>query len=153
MTEPTTNWTPLLEAIDRAFDVPRPEKFTNHPYCEECADADDYFQAFDPTTFAEVTDGPETLPLSFLTADAFLYLWPAMARWITRSGEQYCLGDVLFHLENRLDTFTPEQKTDTRDLLYAVYDALKPEIEASAFDYECLWRILNGLDEATSSSS
>jgi len=143
-----TNWRPLFDAIDRAFEVPRPEKFTDHPYCDECAEADAYFQTFDRETFAEVTDGPETLPLSFLTQDAFIYYWPSMARWITRSGKYYCVGDVLFHLENRVDALTPEQMSATRDHLYAVYDALKPEIEASPFDYERLWRILNALDDA-----
>ena len=145
----TTYWRPLFDAIDRAFDVPRPEKFTDHAYCEECAEADAYFRTFDRETFAEVTDGPETLPLSFMTQDAFIYFWPSMTRWITRSGKHYCVGDVLFHLENRVDAFTPDQKAATRDLLYAVYDALKPEIDASPFDYARLWRILNTLDQAS----
>jgi hypothetical protein len=122
----------VYEAIDRAFSgAQRPEKFTDHPYCEECADAHDYFSRFTPATIADVTDPPETLPLSFLTDDAFHYLAPGILRWLPRSGQQYCVGDVLFHVENRLHTLSPTQRAALRHLLYLLYDHLKPEIDAS----------------------
>ena len=134
-------------AIDAAFaDCPRPEKFTDHPYCEECSDAHDYFQQFTPDSIAEVTDPPETLPLSFLTDDAYLYLLPGILRWLPHSGEQFCVGDVLFHVENRLHTLNSTQRGALRDLLYVVYGRLEPEIRATAFDYPTIWRILNELD-------
>jgi hypothetical protein len=135
-------------AIDAAFDSPRPEKFTDHPDCEECADADEYFSNFTPATIAAVTDAPETLPISFLTNEAFTYLLPGILRWLPRIGQQYCAGDVLFHVENRLHTFDPDQRAAIRDLLYVVYDRLKPEIESTPFDYPTIWRILNELDSA-----
>lgn len=141
-------WTAAFEALDRAFgDSPRPEKFTDHPYCEECADAHQYFSAFTPVTPADVTEPPETLPIPFLTDGAFLYLLPGMLRWIPRTGRQYCIGDVLFHIENRLHAFKPDQRLAIRDLLYLVYDRLEPEIRASAFDYPTIWRLLNELDK------
>jgi len=59
------------------------------------------------------------------------------------------VGEVLFHLENRWQTFGPDQRAALRDLLYLVYERLHDEIHASAFDYEILWRILNALDEVT----
>ena len=134
-------------AIDAAFAAsPRPEKFTDHPYCEECAAADEYFRRFTPATIAAVTDPPETLPISFLTDEAFLYLLPGILRWLPRSGPQYCVGDVLFHVENRLHTFEPDRRGALRDLLYVVYDRLEAEIRATAFDYPTIWRILNELD-------
>ena len=136
-----------LAAIDRAFaGASRPDKFTNHPYCEECADADEYFRNFTPVTLADVTDPPETLPISFLTDKAFIYLLPGILRWLPRTGPQFCVGDVLFHVETRLHTFTPEQRVALRDLLYIVYDRLKSEIESTPFDYPTIWRILNELD-------
>ena len=67
---------------------------------------------------------------------------PALARRMTRGGEEYCVGDILFHIENRLDTFTPEQLSAIRDLLYVTYEALHDEIHDSAFDYEMVWRVL-----------
>jgi hypothetical protein len=143
--------TAAFEAIDRAFGVARrPDKFTDHPFCEECADAHGYFSQFTPETIAAVTDPPETLPLSFLTDEAFHYLTPGILRWLPRSGQQYCLGDVLFHVENRLHTLNPHQRAALRDLLYLVYDLLKPEIDASPFDYPTIWRILNELDRRES---
>lgn len=147
MTEHLNDWTAAFEPIDRAFtDVPRPGKFTDHPYCEECADAHDYFSAFTPVTLADVTEPPETLGISFLTDEAFVYLLPGMLRWITRTGSQYCVGDVLFHVENRLHALSTDQRSALRDLLYAVYDRLHDLIHETAFDYPMLWRILNELD-------
>jgi hypothetical protein len=140
--------TSAYAAIDAAFDSPRPEKFTDHPYCEECADAHEYFRDFTPTTIADVTDPPETLPISFLTDQAFSYLLPGILRWLPRTGRQYCVGDVLFHVENRLDTLDAQQRTALRDLLYIVYDRLKSEIESTPFDYPTIWRILNELDRS-----
>jgi hypothetical protein len=100
-----------------------------------------------------VTDPPETLPLSFLTDDAFRYLLPGIIRWLPRTGQQYCVGDVLFHVENRLHTFNPDQRAALRDLLYVVYDRLEAEIRAAAFDYPTIWRILNELDKTASGDS
>jgi hypothetical protein len=137
-----------FKAIDHAFAaVARPEKFTDHAYCEECAEANEYFRGFTPITLADVSDPPETLPLSFLTDQAFRYLLPGILRWLPRTGRQYCVGDVLFHVENRLHTLNAEQRAALRDLLYVVYDRLKKEIESTAFDYPTIWRILNELDQ------
>jgi len=136
-------------SIDGAFaSIERPEKFTDHPYCEECADADDYFRQFTPVSISDVVDPPETLPLSFLTDQAFSYLLPGILRWLPRTGRQYCVGDVLFHVENRLHAFSAEQRAALRDLLYIVYDRLKPQIESTPFDYPTIWRILNELDRS-----
>jgi hypothetical protein len=125
----------------------RPEKFTDHPYREECADADEYFRQFTPETIAEVTEPPETLPLSFLTDEAYLYLLPGILRWLPQSGDQYCVGDVLFHVENRLHVLDGQHRAALRDLLYLVYVRLEAEIRATPFDYPTMWRILNELDK------
>jgi len=148
-TSPDPELSAALAATDRAFaETPRPDKFTDHPYCEECAEADEYFRSFTPITIADVTDPPETLPISFLTEEAFSYLLPGILRWLPRTGRRYCVGDVLFHVENRLHTFNAEQRDALRDLLYVVYDRLKPEIESTSFDYPTIWRILNELDRS-----
>ncbi len=138
----------VFEAVDLAFaGESRPEKFSDHPCCEECAGAHEYFRQFTPVTIAAVTDPPETLPLSFLAEEAFRYLLPGILRWLPRSGPQFCVGDVLFHVENRLHTLSAAQRSALRDLLYLVYDRLEREIRATAFDYPTIWRILNELDK------
>jgi hypothetical protein len=143
-----------LAAVDSAFgDCPRPEKFTDHPYCDECAEADAYFRAFTPWTLAEITDPPETLPISFLTDEAFSYLAPGLLRWLPRTGSAYCAGDVLFHVENRLHTFDARQRGAIRDLLYVVYDLLEHQIRSTAFDYPTIWRVLNELDKTDDGGS
>ena len=77
----------VLGTVDHAFaGMPRPEKFTDHPYREECASADECFRQFTPATIAEVTQPPETLPISFVTDQAFSYLLPGILRWLPRSG-------------------------------------------------------------------
>ena len=147
MTDHPDDWTTAFEAIDLAFaGAARPEKFTDHPYCEECAEWHEYFSALTPVTHADVTEPPETLGISFLTGEAFVYLLPGMLRWITRSGPQYCVGDLLFHVENRLHALSEEQRSALRDFLYQVYDRLAERIHETAFDYPMLWRILNELD-------
>ena len=75
-----------------------------------------------------------------------MYLLPGMLRWITRTGTQYCVGDVLFHVENRLHALSEDQRGALRDFLYLVYNRLHDLIHETAFDYPMLWRILNELD-------
>jgi hypothetical protein len=77
-----------------------------------------------------------------------LHLLPGILRWLPRTGRQYYVGDVLFHVENRLHGVNAEQRAAIRDLLYIVYDRLKSEIESTAFDYPTIWRILNELDRS-----
>lgn len=150
-TETTTpGWAEIFSAIDRAFaDAPRPEHFTNHVHCCECAESDEYFQDQTPETLA-LEKHPETLPLCFLTDEGMHYFLPALVRMIPRKFPEYSLDTVLFHLENRLHTFNAEQLAAVRDLLYFTYEQMKPDIEESAFDYETIWRMLNRLDELVS---
>jgi hypothetical protein len=146
------DWTQCIEPIDGAWSsAERPEHFTNFTHCCECSDSDEFFQNVTWQQLVELPDYPETLPFAFLTEPAFHYYMPAFARMLTRSGDRYCVGDILFHIENRIWTFDEPQRTAFRDLLYAVYEYLAPEIEATPFDYPMVWRILNQLDEELSS--
>jgi hypothetical protein len=148
----SVDWTPYIEPIDGAFaGAERPEHFTNYTHCCECSDSDEFFQNLTPQQLLDLPDPPETLPFAFLTEPAFYYYMPAFARMLTRSGERYCVGDILFFIENRIWTFDEPQRAAFRDLLYAVYERLAPEIEATPFDYPMVWRILNELDGPPSS--
>ncbi|MEX0681890.1 MAG: hypothetical protein WD904_07430 [Dehalococcoidia bacterium] len=143
-------WAAAFSAIDAAFgDAPRPEHFTNHTHCCECSETDAFFQQHTPKSFAALTDPFETLPVAFLTEEAFHYLAPGILRYLPRSGEHYNVGDVLFHIQNRLHTLDEPQRVALRDLLYLTYERLHDEIHAGPFDDECLWRILNELDGVT----
>lgn len=149
--KPSDQWDGCVRRVDELFaHVRRPEHFTDHTHCCECSDSDDFFQKHTPATLAALTDPPETLPYSFLTEHAFHYFMPAFIRMLARTGSDYCVGDMLFFLENKLDTFTQEQRAVIRDALYLVYDRSQAEIHSSVWDYESLWRILNRLDGASS---
>jgi hypothetical protein len=134
--------------IDEAFgDTRRPEHFTKYQHCCECFESDEFFQGHTPATLPGTEQPPECLPIAFLTPHAFGYFMPALMRMAARGGEKYCLGDILFHVEIRLDRFTVDQRRAVRDLLYAIYDELQSQIHGAVFDYEAVWRILNRLDE------
>jgi hypothetical protein len=143
---PDQDWANAFAEIDSVFaGAQRPEHFTDFTHCCECAEEDAFFQQQTPESLAEHLY-PETLGLSFLTREAFHYFLPALVRMMPRSVPHYCVGDVLFHVENRIDTFSLEQLAAIRDLLYLTYEKKKAEIDDSAFDYEQIWRMLNQLD-------
>jgi multidrug efflux pump subunit AcrA (membrane-fusion protein) len=98
---------------------------------------------------AQLLDPFETLPAAFLTEDAFRYLAPGILRFLARSGEHYKVGDVLFHLENRLDGLTESQLSAVLNLLHLTYDRLQAEIEATPFDGACIRRIIDAIQRAT----
>jgi hypothetical protein len=91
--------TDAIAAIDRAFArAERPEHFTNFTHCCECSEEDIRWSEMTPEMLA-VERYPETLGIAFLTREAFHYFMPALARRMTRGGEEYAVGDVLFHIE------------------------------------------------------
>jgi len=144
------DWTPYLDPIDRAWArAERPERFTSFAHCCECSDADAFFQALTPNQLLALPDYPERLPFAFLTEPAFHHYMPAFARMMTRTGERYCVGEILFFIENRVHAFDDGQRAAFRDFLYAVYERLGPQIEATPFDYPMVWRILNELDASS----
>lgn len=144
---PDSEWEAAFAAIDSAFaTAARPEHFTQYEHCCECADEDAFFQGHTPETLAELLY-PETIGLAFLTKDAFDYFLPALVRMMPRSFPYYSVGDVLFHVENRLDSFSPPQLAAIRDLLYVTYEKKKQEIDSYPFDYEQIWRMLNQLEQ------
>lgn len=141
------DWLACLARIDELFaEVSRPEHFTKHEHCCECSDADEFFKAHTPTSMAAFMDPPETLPFAFLTDAAFRYFLPAFIRMMGRDGKDYCAGDILFLLENRMDLFETVERSAIRDALYVIYDRQHAQIHASFFDYEAFWRVLNKLD-------
>jgi len=151
MKEHTDDWTPPSEAIDRAFaGAAHPEKFTDHPYCEECADAHEYFSAFTPETLAKVTDPPETL--AHLVPHRRGVRVPAAGH----AALDHAHGDAVLRPATCSSTsrtachaLSEEQRCAVRDFLYLVYDRLAERIHETAFDYPMLWRILNDLGGST----
>ncbi len=91
----------LLGLVARTFaDVPRPEHFTDHTHCEECADHDETLRSFDRDSIGLGQLGNRGWdPLCFVHPQGFLYYFPAMVRLALSSrGQEVYLDQFLFHL-------------------------------------------------------
>ncbi len=92
----------ILEQVRRAFaDCPRPQHFTNHTHCCECAEHDETLRAKDVGSLSMAEVGhPSWDPICFVTCEGFLYYVPALARLVLdEPGELGWYGEqFLFHL-------------------------------------------------------
>ncbi|MBA4181099.1 MAG: hypothetical protein C0506_10970, partial [Anaerolinea sp.] len=72
----------ILAQITRAFaGVPRPEHFTDHPFCDECQEHDATLRAYDRETLPHEAVGSAARdPIAMTTAEGFTYHLPALAR-------------------------------------------------------------------------
>lgn len=130
----------MFAALDAAFgDRPRPEHFTNFMHCDECRDADEYFQRQTIESLGGLAYESEIVPVAFLTEEAFLYFFPALARMMAN-------GDVvglLMMTENRMDAFRISERIALRDFLVAFYEARKADVDGQWMGYETLSRVVD----------
>jgi hypothetical protein len=72
----------VLREIDLAFgDLPRPDAFTDHPGCCECAEHDALLQDRERETLSIDDVGSQAWnPITMCTPQAFAYWFPALAR-------------------------------------------------------------------------
>jgi hypothetical protein len=139
----------VLAAIDAAFGpCPRPATLVVNPHhCDECADHEATMQAVTPQTLTlEQVGSPAWDPVCFLSAAAFCYFMPGLARLALGTGEHYYLDSLLFHLEQgfRIDAFTADQRRAVHDLLDFCLTSMLDEIDAS-MDLDRLGRVLDSL--------
>ena len=117
----------ILERVERAFaECPRPEHFTNYQHCCECAEHNETLRAKDVATLSMEDVGyPSWDPVCFLTAEGFLYYFPALARLaLEEPGKLGWYGDqFLFHLlsdgrrNRRIMACSAEQRRSVVELL------------------------------------
>lgn len=91
----------VLGIVDAAFSkVPRPEHFTNHKHCPECAEHDELMRSRTPETLkASDVENPGWNPICFLTPEGFAYYFPALARIaLSDEGVGFLTDLVPFHL-------------------------------------------------------
>jgi hypothetical protein len=125
--------TQILALIRDAFAVPRPEHFTNHPGCCECAEHDATLQAHDLETISAKEIGSQAWdPITMCTDEAFQYWMPALARLTLGPDDDYFgwYGDsLLSQLERdgprneRWQSCTPQQRAAIASLLEHVFAA------------------------------
>lgn len=150
----------VLRIIDEAFSGEgRPEHFTDHTHCCECAEHDELLRARNRETLAlEDVGNAAWDPICFVTAEGFRYYLPALVRLAlspadARNAGPY-LSQLLFHLigdgENnrRVGCCSPVQRraiveflwhaASTRDCTSgACEDKLQRAIEIWSADATC----------------
>ena len=120
----------LVRIRDAFAAAERPARFTNRDHCCECAEHDDVLRArdLDGLTIDDVGN-PGWDPICFATNDAFLYLFPALARLALegpKQGSGWYLEQLLFHLtyegssNRRLLAAAPRQRAAVVLLLHHV---------------------------------
>jgi hypothetical protein len=91
-----------IQQTKQLFNVPKPEHFTNHRHCCECAEHDETLLAQDVNSIGiEQLGNPGWDPLCFVSPEGFLYYLPALIRitlaTMDKPQERY-LDQLLFHL-------------------------------------------------------
>jgi len=92
------NW---LKRAQEIFSGPRPQHFTNHTHCCECAEHDETLRNSDVDSIGlDELGNPGWDPLCFCSAEGLLYYAPAMIRLSleTVDGDFY-FSQLLFHLD------------------------------------------------------
>jgi uncharacterized protein DUF6714 len=111
----------ILQTVQQAFaECRRPEHFTDHTHCRECAEHDEVLRSRDVHTLCfEDVGNPGWDPICFISPEGFAYYLPALAR-LALAGPVEPYGwygtQLLFHLchdgrqNRRLLACTPEQR-------------------------------------------
>ena len=132
----------VLAQIDAAFgSVPKPEHFTDHTHCEECAEHDETLRSHDRESLeVRHVGNPGWDPLAFSSPQGIAYYIPTLARFAL-SPPTYDFGwygdQLLFHLfyngaENELLKFCSSEQRR------AVAGLLAHFIQTGAFEHERL---------------
>jgi hypothetical protein len=127
----------LVERAATLFrDVARPEHFTDHLHCCECAEHDRTLQQHDPANLGLDQLHPGWDPMCFATPDAFRYFFPALTRLAVEGREErYFIDQLTFHLVHdgqrnaRWAVFTSAQRRFVVELLSHLIETRAGEID------------------------
>lgn len=139
----------ILALIDTEFgSVGRPEHFTNHAHCCECAEHDELLRSRDRETLRlEDVNNPGWDPLCFCSPEGFAYFFPALVRFtlVEIESQSGWYGDqLLFHLysgftENQFYRYClPSQRHAVSALLEHLIETRTETIESYAATDEFL---------------
>jgi len=92
------NW---IGTAKKLFEAQRPEHFTNHEHCEECAEHDQTLLSSDFDTIGlDVLGNPGWEPICFTSAEGKKYFLPAFVRLSLETvDDEFYFDQFLFHLE------------------------------------------------------
>jgi hypothetical protein len=94
----------ITEAVAVAFsEAQKPEHFTNHLHCEECAEHDQTLLSHDRDSLPiDVVNNPGWDPVCFCSPEGKAYYMPTLVRFALENGDANSLPywlQLLFHLE------------------------------------------------------
>lgn len=92
----------IIAEVMKAFGpVERPEHFTNHLHCEECAEHDDVLRLHDRESLKiDDVSNPGWDPISFCSPQGKAYYMPTLVRFaLEESPDSYYLMQLISHLE------------------------------------------------------
>ncbi len=90
-----------IESAKSLFNVSRPEHFTNHLHCEECAEHDETLRNSSVESIGlKELGNPGWDPICFCSIEGKLYYMPALIRLcLDTLEEEFYFEQLLFHLE------------------------------------------------------
>ena len=123
-----------MSALDRIrqhfYTIPRPTHLINGDHCCECAEHAAELAPFDHSNLPyTVISSPAWDPICFCTPEGFRYLFPRLCELASVHGDNCYLDQFLFHLENRRQLFSPEERKLIQELLLEWTDRLNSEID------------------------
>jgi len=140
----------VLGLLRAAFaSVERPEHFTDHPYCSECAEHDETLQqhTLESLSYTEVGSAAWN-PIVMCQPYAFAYWMPALARICLAPEDEYWgwYGDILLRSDLRRDGprnerwayCTPEQRAAVAGFIEHVIDTRSELIKKYDMEHELL---------------
>lgn len=80
----------MQEALELFGETPRPEHFTNHTHCSECAEHDETLrnETLESLSYDHLRPGWD--PLCFINPEGFQYYFPALVRLALEKGCAFC---------------------------------------------------------------
>lgn len=137
------NW---IESAKELFDAQRPEHFTKHEHCEECADHDQTLLSSEVDTIGlEELGNPGWDPICFTFAEGKKYFLPAFVRVSLETiDDEFYFGQFLFHLEgNGPDndfylSCSAEQRKFIASFIFYMIEKYSEQIEVNYYTDEAL---------------
>ena len=84
--------------------------------------------------------------MNYVTKESFLYFMPGLARLALGKGDDYYLGQLLFHLDCRLESLSQEQKNALWTLLNYLFETMPEEIEQE-IDEDYLFKVMENFTD------
>lgn len=136
----------IIHAANEAFAcVERPDHFTNHTHCCECAEHDQVLREYTPQTIPRQALGHMGWdPITFTQNQGFTYYLPALVRVVlTHDGEDDYFDQFLWHVEHMAlrepaIELTRTQRAVVRDTLNFLLEERTEIIELYCLDDDLL---------------